>query len=288
VPLTRAEQLIDLLLARQQPRAVLEKSTRLPYGWALWLRSLGPLPRPFHAREVIAVFLPRPLPGPPGQSPRLSPWQALRRLFWQDWDAAPHVGRLSAGVVGGVAHRGHAGHAGHQGLLDALLEGHVGHAAALATATEAQQHHAFARNFLHGHLAAMRGQLRIDFVFHHPVHALDQRSGIAGRFALDARRLDGQLLGTGTAGDDVDLGAIEPTDAAGINVKRETIAVHRPLVAEQVGRFGELQPGVGARRTGVDRAQAHAHAGHALAFDQLAEMGLGSVGDLDHQAILAK
>ncbi len=89
MPLTRAEQLIDLLLARQQPRAVLEKSTRLPYGWALWLRSLGPLPRPFHAREVIAVFLLRPLPGPPGQSPRLSPWQALRRLFWQDWDAAP-------------------------------------------------------------------------------------------------------------------------------------------------------------------------------------------------------
>lgn len=89
MPLTRAEQLIDLLLARQQPSAVLEKTTRLPYGWALWLRSLGPLPRPFHARDVIAVLLPRPLPGPPGQSPRLSPWQALRRLFWQDWDAAP-------------------------------------------------------------------------------------------------------------------------------------------------------------------------------------------------------
>lgn len=89
MPLTRAEQLIDLLLARQQPRAVLEKTTRLPYGWALWLRSLGPLPRPFHARDVIAVFLPRPLPGPPGRSPQLAPWQALRRLFWQDWDAAP-------------------------------------------------------------------------------------------------------------------------------------------------------------------------------------------------------
>ncbi|UID80330.1 hypothetical protein J3U96_08165 [Stenotrophomonas maltophilia] len=89
MPLTRAEQLIDLLLARQQPRAVLEKTTRLPYGWALWLRSLGPLPRPYHARDVIAVLLPRSLPGPPGQSPQLSPWQALRRLFWQDWDAAP-------------------------------------------------------------------------------------------------------------------------------------------------------------------------------------------------------
>lgn len=89
MPLTRAEQLIDLLLARQQPGAVLEKTTRLPYGWALWLRSLAPLPRPLHAQDVIDVLLPRPLPGPPGQSPRLSPWQALRRLFWQDWDAAP-------------------------------------------------------------------------------------------------------------------------------------------------------------------------------------------------------
>lgn len=89
MPLTRAEQFIDLLLARQQPRAVLEKTTRLPYGWALWLRSLGPLPRPLHASELIAVLLPRPLPGPPGQLPRLSPWQAMRRLFWQDWDAAP-------------------------------------------------------------------------------------------------------------------------------------------------------------------------------------------------------
>lgn len=89
MPLSRAEQLIDLLLARQQPRAVLEKTTRLPYGWALWLRSLGPLPRPLHAREMIAVLLPRPLPARPGQSPQLSLWQALRRLFWQDWDAAP-------------------------------------------------------------------------------------------------------------------------------------------------------------------------------------------------------
>jgi hypothetical protein len=47
------------------------------------------LPRPLHARELIAVLLPRPAAGPPGQLPRLSPWQALRRLFWQDWDAAP-------------------------------------------------------------------------------------------------------------------------------------------------------------------------------------------------------
>ncbi len=89
MPLPRAEQLIDLLLARQQRPPILEKSTGLPYGWAIWLRTLTPLPRPFHAREVIAVLLPRPLPGPPGRLPGLGPWASLRRLFWQDWDPAP-------------------------------------------------------------------------------------------------------------------------------------------------------------------------------------------------------
>ncbi|CAH0182535.1 hypothetical protein SRABI102_02787 [Stenotrophomonas lactitubi] len=89
VPLPRAEQLIDLLLARQQRPPILEKNTGLPYGWAIWLRTLTPLPRPLHAREVIAVLLPRPLPGSPGQLPALGPWASLRRLFWQDWDPAP-------------------------------------------------------------------------------------------------------------------------------------------------------------------------------------------------------
>ncbi|MET4600010.1 hypothetical protein [Stenotrophomonas sp. 2694] len=75
MPLPRAEQLIDLLLARQQRPPILEKSTGLPYGWAIWLRTLAPLPRP--------------LPGPPGRLPGLGPWASLRRLFWQDWDPAP-------------------------------------------------------------------------------------------------------------------------------------------------------------------------------------------------------
>ncbi|WP_313437672.1 hypothetical protein [Stenotrophomonas sp.] len=89
MPLPRAEQLIDLLLARQQHPLILEKRTRLPYGWAIWLRSLKPLPRPFHASDVIAVLLPRPLPGRPGRVPALGLWAATRRLFWQDWDPAP-------------------------------------------------------------------------------------------------------------------------------------------------------------------------------------------------------
>src|SRR5690606_28867764 len=71
-------------------------------------------------------------------------------------------------------------------------------------------------------------------------------------------------------------------------VQGEAIAVHRPLVAEQFGRIGELKPGIRAWGAGIDRAQAHAHAGHALAFDQATEVVLGSVGNLDHAAILAK
>jgi len=89
VPSIRAARLIDHLLARQQDPPILEKKTGLPYGWAIWLRSLSPLPRPLHAREVIEVLLPRPLPGPPGRSPQLGTWQAMRRLAWQQWGPAP-------------------------------------------------------------------------------------------------------------------------------------------------------------------------------------------------------
>jgi len=89
VPSARASQLIDHLLARQQDPPILEKKTGLPYGWAIWLRALSPLPRPLHARELIAVLLPRPLPASPGRLPQLTPWQAMRRLAWQQWDPAP-------------------------------------------------------------------------------------------------------------------------------------------------------------------------------------------------------
>lgn len=89
MPSIRAARLIDHLLARQQDPPILEKKTGLPYGWAIWLRSLSPLPRPLHAREVIEVLLPRPLPGPPGRSPQLGTWQAMRRLAWQQWGPAP-------------------------------------------------------------------------------------------------------------------------------------------------------------------------------------------------------
>ena len=89
VPSPRAAQWIEALLARQQEPPILEKKTGLPYGWAIWLRARPPLPRPQHARELVAVLLPRPRPAASGRLPGLTMWQALRRLGWQQWDPAP-------------------------------------------------------------------------------------------------------------------------------------------------------------------------------------------------------
>lgn len=89
VPSSRAAQWIEALLARQQEPPILEKKTGLPYGWAIWLRARPPLPRPQHARELVAVLLPRPRPAASGRLPGLTMWQAVRRLGWQQWDPAP-------------------------------------------------------------------------------------------------------------------------------------------------------------------------------------------------------
>ena len=89
MPSRRAGQLIDHLLQRRQDAPILEKKTRLPYGWALWLRALAPLPRPGHAREIVAVLLPRPSPAATGRLPDLGMARALRQLFWQGWDPPP-------------------------------------------------------------------------------------------------------------------------------------------------------------------------------------------------------
>lgn len=89
VPSSRAAQWIEALLARQQEPPILEKKTGLPYGWAIWLRARPPLPRPQHARELVAVLLPRPPPAAGGRLPGLTMWQAVRRLGWQQWDPAP-------------------------------------------------------------------------------------------------------------------------------------------------------------------------------------------------------
>lgn len=89
MPLRRADDILDWLLARQPDKRILEKTTGLPYGWGLWLRALSPLPRPFRASEVLAELAQRePMPTG-GRLPKLSFIQAMRRLLWQGWDPAP-------------------------------------------------------------------------------------------------------------------------------------------------------------------------------------------------------
>lgn len=87
--MTRAADILQLLLARRPDKLILERKTGLPYGWGIWLRALSPLPRPFHGGDVVAVMLQRPRPPASGVLPELGMWRAFRRLWWQDWDPPP-------------------------------------------------------------------------------------------------------------------------------------------------------------------------------------------------------
>jgi hypothetical protein len=107
VPLRRADDILDWLLARQPDKRILEKTTGLPYGWGLWLRALSPLPRPLRASEVLAELAQRePVPHG-GRLPELSFAQAMRRLLWQGWDPAPRDQRWmrwTSAVISALLH----------------------------------------------------------------------------------------------------------------------------------------------------------------------------------------
>jgi len=107
VPLRRADDILEWLLARQPDTRFLEKTTGLPYGWGLWLRALSPLPRPFRASEVLAELAQRaPVPHG-GRLPELSFVQAMRRLLWQGWDPAPRDQRWmrwTSAVISALLH----------------------------------------------------------------------------------------------------------------------------------------------------------------------------------------
>jgi len=107
VPLRRADDILDWLLARQPDKRILEKTTGLPYGWGLWLRALSPLPRPLRASEVLAELAQRePVPHG-GRLPELSFVQAMRRLLWQGWDPAPRDQRWmrwTSAVISALLH----------------------------------------------------------------------------------------------------------------------------------------------------------------------------------------
>jgi len=107
VPLRRADDILEWLLARQPDKRFLEKTTGLPYGWGLWLRALSPLPRPFRASEMLADLTQRePVPHG-GRLPELSFVQAMRRLLWQGWDPAPRDQRWmrwTSAVISALLH----------------------------------------------------------------------------------------------------------------------------------------------------------------------------------------
>ncbi|MBW8372967.1 hypothetical protein [Stenotrophomonas sp.] len=107
MPLRRADDILDWLLARQPDKRILEKTTGLPYGWGLWLRALSPLPRPLRASEVLAELAQRdPVPHR-GRLPELSFVQAMRRLLWQGWDPAPRDQRWmrwTSAVISALLH----------------------------------------------------------------------------------------------------------------------------------------------------------------------------------------
>ncbi|CTP93260.1 hypothetical protein XTPLMG728_3630 [Xanthomonas translucens pv. poae] len=87
--MTRAADILDALLARSPRKLLRDRRSGLPSGWAHWISSQPAVPRPFACSELLAA-LPQPLPAATARLPALSPWQAFRRLWWQDWDPAPY------------------------------------------------------------------------------------------------------------------------------------------------------------------------------------------------------
>ncbi len=144
----------------------------------------------------------------------------------------------------------------------------------MATAAETQHDDAVAGDFLQRDMAAVLRQLRIDLVLDDPGHALHQRRRFGRHLALDLRCADLELAAGGLLRV-IDLRAVQVLHAGRIDPDGETLAVHRPFVAAEVGRLGEVQAHVGLHRSRLLRGQAHAEPGQVLARDQLAEMRLG-------------
>ncbi|WP_295940157.1 transmembrane repetitive protein [uncultured Xanthomonas sp.] len=87
--MTRAADILDVLLARTPRKLLRDRRTGLPYAWAHWIAAQPALPRPFAAPELIAAMPPAQPPATL-RLPALPLWQAFRRLWWQHWDPAPY------------------------------------------------------------------------------------------------------------------------------------------------------------------------------------------------------
>ncbi|KAF1688072.1 hypothetical protein B1992_01205 [Pseudoxanthomonas broegbernensis] len=86
--MTGAADIIQALIARAPARPLVERSTGMPYGWALWMKAAPPLPGTARAGEMAAALLQRPRTAPV-REPELGPWHAFLGLFRQGWLPAP-------------------------------------------------------------------------------------------------------------------------------------------------------------------------------------------------------
>lgn len=88
--MTKAADLIQALLARKPVGPLLDRRSGLPFAWGHWVRTREMVPTvAYPARELSDAIAARPVPVSPGILPRLSPWQAFRRLWWQQWEPRP-------------------------------------------------------------------------------------------------------------------------------------------------------------------------------------------------------
>jgi len=89
---TRAGELIDVLNARAGARIPRERTTGLPYGWALWIKAraaaMAGRQLPVRADDVVAL-LGAGDPRPRERGEELGPFGALLSLFRQGWLPPP-------------------------------------------------------------------------------------------------------------------------------------------------------------------------------------------------------
>lgn len=88
--MTKAADLIQALLARKPVGPLLDRRSGLPFAWGHWVRTRDVVATvAYPARELSDAIAARPARASAGVLPRLSAWQAFRRLWWQQWEPRP-------------------------------------------------------------------------------------------------------------------------------------------------------------------------------------------------------
>lgn len=88
--MTKAADLIDVLLARKPVGPLLDRRTGLPFAWGHWARTRDVVASVAYPSQAMTEGMAqRPPRVSAGVLPPLSRWQAFRRLWWQQWDPRP-------------------------------------------------------------------------------------------------------------------------------------------------------------------------------------------------------